>query len=75
LRCLASSYFDDSYILTSEDLSGNGPRETLARGADLMVMRAAFDAAVVERQGRLVMLRHGTRIVRQSPEWTPRQTD
>jgi hypothetical protein len=40
--------------------------ETIAVAQNLIVARAAYEAAIGERPGRTVMLRHGARVVRSS---------
>lgn len=52
---------------TVEVWDGERLSETIAVAQNVIVADAAYDAAIGQRPGRTVMLRHGTRVIRSSP--------
>ena len=63
VRCLASTYADDSYVVSAEDPAAGGSAETLAKGSNHLVMKAAYEAACDQRPGCIVTLRQKARII------------
>lgn len=50
------------------DVSRDGMGEVLACSGNINIARAAFEAAIVERPGRLVVLLNGARILGSHPQ-------
>ena len=55
---------------TVEVWDGEHLSETIAVAQNVIVASAAYDAAIGQRPGRTVTLRHGTRVLRTSPGQT-----
>ncbi len=55
---------------TVEIWDGERLSETIAVAQNVIVAGAAYEAAIGQRPGRTVMLRHGTRVIRTSPRQT-----
>lgn len=66
---------DREFTVDMWDLAGDRHLETLATASNLLIAIAAFDAAIIERPGRRLTLRHGIRVIRQVPgirqPWDP----
>lgn len=56
---------------TVEVWDGERLSETIAVAQNVIVAAAAYDAAIGQRPGRSVTLRHGTRVIRSSPGQVP----
>lgn len=56
---------------TIESITPEGARELLASAGNILIARAAFEAAVPTRPGRVVRLMHGPRILESRKDGVP----